>query len=46
MEKGFIEELLRAHGRKGSKSWSMGPRDQFLLTPEEEEELLEETPPW
>ena len=38
------EELLRAHGHKGSKSWSMGPRDQLLLTPEEEEELLEETP--
>ena len=43
-QKGFIEELLRAHGHKGSKSWSMGPRDQLLLTPEEEE-LLEETPP-
>ena len=42
---GFIEELLRAHGHNGSKSWSMGPRDQLLLTPEEEEELLEETPP-
>ena len=44
-QKGFIEELLRAHGHKGSKSWSMGARDQLLLTPEEEEELLEETPP-
>ena len=44
-QKGFIEELFRAHGHKGSKSWSMGPRDQLLLTPEEEEELLEETPP-
>ena len=43
-QKSFIEELLRAHGHKGSKSWSMGPRDQLLLTPEEEEELLEETP--
>ena len=43
-QKGFIEELLRAHGHKGSKPWSMGPRDQLLLTPEEEEELLEETP--
>ena len=44
-QKGYIEELLRAHGHKGGKSWSMGPRDQLLLTPEEEEELLEETPP-
>ena len=31
-QKGFIEKLLRAHGHKGSK----GPRDQLLLTPEEE----------
>ena len=30
-QKGFTEELLRAHGHKGSKSWSMGPRDQLLL---------------
>ena len=44
-QKGFIEELLRAHGHKGSKSWSMGFREQLLLTPKEEEELLEETPP-
>ena len=44
-QKGFIEKFLRAHGHKGSKSWSMGPRDQLLLKPEEEEELLEETPP-
>ena len=43
-QKGFIEKLLRAHGHRGSKSRSMGPGDQLLLTPEEEEELLEETP--
>ena len=42
-QKGFIEELLRAHSHKRSKSWSMCPRDPLLLTPEEEEELL--TPP-
>ena len=35
-QKGFIQELLPTHGHKGSKSWSMGPRDQLLLTPEEE----------
>ena len=44
-QKGFIEELLRAHGHKGSKSWSMGPRDQLLLTPEENEELPERKKP-
>ena len=36
-----LEELLRPHGHKGCKTWSMGPGDQLLLTPEEEEELLE-----
>ena len=44
-EKGFIEELLRAHDHKGSKSWSMGPRDSLMLTPEEEEALLQNTAP-
>ena len=40
-----MEELLRSHDHKGSKSWSMGPRDLFMLTPEEEEELLQDTAP-
>ena len=44
-QKRFIEELLRAHDHKGSKSWSMGPRDLLMLTPEEEEELLQDTAP-
>ena len=44
-QKCFLKELLCARGHRGSKSWSMGPRDQLLLTPEEEEELLEENPP-
>ena len=44
-KRGFIEELLRAHDHKGSKSWSMGPRDLLMLTPEEEEELLQDTAP-
>ena len=43
-QKGFIKELLRSHEHKGTKSWSMGPRDLLLLTPEEEEELLQDNP--
>ena len=44
-QKRLIEELPRAHDHKGSKSWSMGPRDLLMLTPEEEEELLQDTAP-
>ena len=44
-QKGFLEELRRAHDHKGSKSWSMGPRDSLMLTPEEREELLQHTAP-
>ncbi|CAE7753847.1 RE1 [Symbiodinium sp. CCMP2592] len=41
---GFITELLRAYNHKGSRSWSQGSRDLMVLTPEEEEAILNAEP--
>ena len=41
---GFISELLRSYNHKGSRSWSQGSREMMVLTPEEEEAILNSEP--
>ena len=41
---GFINELLRSYNHKGTRSWSQGSRETMVLTPEEEEAIINAEP--
>ena len=44
-QKGFIQELLRSHDHQGGCSLSQGARDALVMTAEEEEAIIQESPP-
>ena len=43
-QEGFINEILRAHGHKGGRSLSQGPKETLLLTYEEEQAMIDAIP--
>ncbi|CAE7214179.1 RE1 [Symbiodinium sp. CCMP2456] len=43
-QEGFIKELLRAHGHKGTRSKIQGPKETMILSDEEERALIDAEP--
>ena len=43
-QEGFVRELLRSHSHDGSRSMTQGPKETLVMSPEEEEAIINAQP--